>query len=480
MVAADLHDVERRVRRHHGRDPLGEVRRDVEGQVGIPPPLELGQIPAGKQLGQARPHRAHAVGEEVHRGLDVQRRAAVVQQPPDRALGELAPLEQQRDLGREVDLALKLLDLMPERRHVEHLAGDQPGPGEVGHRGAGLLDQPEQEGGARGVDHLVDHRGADDLPAQRMRFHPVGEPVPQRSREVGVEHPAQVRIIGHGRGEHVLTRRDLGVREQQGEFRVGQPAARRPPFRDLPVPGQLVLLRVEHLVPDQLADIPRVHVQQGGGLRPGRRERHVLPVVVPQHQRRHVVGHVLEQLVPGRSGERPAADRVGEQDLDVDLVVGGVHAGRVVDEVGVHQAAAERVLDPARLGQAQVAALADDARAQPGRVDPHRVVRPVAHLGVGLVAWPSRRCRSRRSTAGRPGRPGWRRSARPVIARAPRRRCRGPPAPAATPGSIWRPGARPRRPPRSSPDRSPPTRTAAARTSGSARRSSRPGRAPGR
>ena len=40
-----------------------------EGQVGIPPPLVLGQIPAGKQLGQARPHRAHAVGEEVHRGL---------------------------------------------------------------------------------------------------------------------------------------------------------------------------------------------------------------------------------------------------------------------------------------------------------------------------------------------------------------------------------------------------------------------------
>ena len=33
--------------------------------------------------------------------------------------------------------------------------------------------------------------------------------------------------------------------------------------------------------------------------------------------------------------------------------------GRVVDEVGVHQAARQGVLDPGRLGQAQVAALGD-------------------------------------------------------------------------------------------------------------------------
>jgi hypothetical protein len=56
-----------------------------------------------------------------------------VQQPPDRALGQLASLEQQRDLGRDTDPSGQVLDLMPEGRHVEHLAGHQPRAGQVGH-----------------------------------------------------------------------------------------------------------------------------------------------------------------------------------------------------------------------------------------------------------------------------------------------------------------------------------------------------------
>src|SRR6202022_201388 len=85
-------------------------------------------------------------------------------------------------------------------------------------------------------------------------------------------------------------------------------------------------------------------------------------------------------------GDGTVPDRVGQQDLDVDLVVGGVYPGRVVDEVGVHQAAAERVLDPGRLGEAEVAALADHPGPQPGGVDPDRVVGPVPHVGVRLGA----------------------------------------------------------------------------------------------
>ena len=59
-------------------------------------------------------------------------------------------------------------------------------------------------------------------------------------------------------------------------------------------------------------------------------------------------------------------DRV-EQDLDVDLVVGAVDAAGVVDRVGVDAAAAERELDPPALGEAEVAALADDPAAQLAR-----------------------------------------------------------------------------------------------------------------
>ena len=80
------------------------------------------------------------------------------------------------------------------------------------------------------------------------------------------------------------------------------------------------------------------------------------------------------------------AHRAVEQDLDVHLVVGGVDARAVVDRVGVDEAAGERVLDPAVLGEAEIAALADGPAPQLGAVDAHRVVRLVAHVGVGLGA----------------------------------------------------------------------------------------------
>ena len=75
-----------------------------------------------------------------------------------------------------------------------------------------------------------------------------------------------------------------------------------------------------------------------------------------------------------------------QQDLDVDLVVGAVDAGRVVDEVGVDPAALERELDPALLGAAEIAALAHHPAAQVRAIDPDRVVEPVLRLGVGLAA----------------------------------------------------------------------------------------------
>ena len=46
------------------------------------------------------------------------------------------------------------------------------------------------------------------------------------------------------------------------------------------------------------------------------------------------------------------------------------------------------VLDPAELGEAQVAALADALGPQVAAVDPDRVVGLVAGVGVGLVARP--------------------------------------------------------------------------------------------
>src|SRR5690242_21105465 len=54
-------------------------------------------------------------------------------------------------------------------------------------------------------------------------------------------------------------------------------------------------------------------------------------------------------LVAAFLGQLTAAHRIVEQDLDVDLVVGGVHTGGVVDEVGVEQHAVLGCLDAALL-----------------------------------------------------------------------------------------------------------------------------------
>jgi hypothetical protein len=75
-----------------------------------------------------------------------------------------------------------------------------------------------------------------------------------------------------------------------------------------------------------------------------------------------------------------------EQDLDVDLVVGGVDAGGVVDEVGVEQHAVLRRLDAALLGHAQVAALAHHLAAQLVAVHAQGVVGAVAGLGMASEA----------------------------------------------------------------------------------------------
>ena len=120
------------------------------------------------------------------------------------------------------------------------------------------------------------------------------------------------------------------------------------------------------------------------GLRGGDVERTGLAVVVAEHLGRDVVGHRGEQGVALLAGEVAVPHDPVEQDLDVDLVVGAVHPGRVVDRVGVDVAAAVRELDAAPLGEAEVSALADDPAPQLGRVDPDRVVVLVADVGVRL------------------------------------------------------------------------------------------------
>ena len=65
-------------------------------------------------------------------------------------------------------------------------------------------------------------------------------------------------------------------------------------------------------------------------------QRRVLRVVVAEDGDRDLVGHLPEQRGAAVGLELARVDHPVQRDLDVDLVVGGVDAGGVVDGVGVH------------------------------------------------------------------------------------------------------------------------------------------------
>ena len=128
-----------------------------------------------------------------------------------------------------------------------------------------------------------------------------------------------------------------------------------------------------------------MHRQHRVLLRPGVAEQDVLLVVVAQHLVRDVVGHRGQQGVALL--ERQVAVRASRRSSRILMLTSWSEVStpaRVVDGVGVDPDPAQRGLDPAELGQAEVAALADDLAAQRVAVDPDRVVGPVADLGVGL------------------------------------------------------------------------------------------------
>ncbi len=149
--------------------------------------------------------------------------------------------------------------------------------------------------------------------------------------------------------------------------------------------GQELQRRVQQARCGQVLHEPSVHGQHVGGLVPCVAELDVAVDVVPEDLGRHVVGHLDQQGVALLVRQVALGHHPVEQDLDVDLVVAGVDAGGVVDGVVVQAHPGAGGLDPAPLGQAEVAALADHAAAQVRTVHPQAVVGLVPHLGVGLV-----------------------------------------------------------------------------------------------
>ena len=66
-------------------------------------------------------------------------------------------------------------------------------------------------------------------------------------------------------------------------------------------------------------------------------------------------------------------------------MVRAVHAAGIVDGVGVEPPALGRIFDAPQLGEAEIAAFADDPAPEVGAIDAHAVIGPVADIAVGFA-----------------------------------------------------------------------------------------------
>ena len=350
----------------------------MAARVGAP---RLAAERLGNDLAQAA---AVAVVAFDHR-VDAQVGRVVAQHPAD------GPLQQPGDQAEGlvaidlVDPAVELLELAPQGLDVEHGLADLVGAGDVDDVGAGLLAHAEAEAGADLVDDLVAQSGGDDLLFQRVAEDFLAEGCAHGLGEVIEQHVFGKGFLGDLRGQQGVLVEQLAVGQQDTDFGSGQPLVAGDALGDLLVAGQVLELATEHPVLLQVTDEATVLVHQFGRAHQHDIDDLGLGVVVAQAELGHLVGHVLEQTIAFVEAHFLAQHHAREGDLDVDLVIGAVDAGGVVDGVGVDQAAVHRVLDAAELGEAEVAAFADHLDAQLATVDAQGVVGLVHDIGVAFL-----------------------------------------------------------------------------------------------
>ena len=109
-----------------------------------------------------------------------------------------------------------------------------------------------------------------------------------------------------------------------------------------------------------------------------------LGVVVRQHMGRDIVGHAGQQRVPGRPIQLAGAFKLSGKDLDVHLVVGGVHAGGIINGVSIDASAIAGEGDPAGLCEAQIGAFTHHLASEFRRIDADGVIGLVAGVCMAL------------------------------------------------------------------------------------------------
>ena len=212
----------------------------------------------------------------------------------------------------------------------------------------------------------------------------VGILLGDRLGEVAAELATEIGIIRHVRFEQLVAEGKLGIGKQHGELRPRQRLRAAAPFGDFLVIGQELDAAVE-----LARGFQRLHqsLLEAQVLEPapfGEREGERLLIVVAQHQGCDLIGQLGQELIARGERELALAHRRGERDLDVDLDVGSVDSGGVVNRIGVEPHATRRRLDAAALGHAEVGTLAHHLGAQVGTGDADRIVGAVADRVVGL------------------------------------------------------------------------------------------------
>ena len=226
-------------------------------------------------------------------------------------------------------------------------------------------------------------------------MHLVAEALGQGLGEITLEVVDEVSVLGQVGVEQLLVEVDLAVGHDHRQLRRHEALVLGLALVDRVVGGQELELAVQSGGLLEIPDQPGVDVDHLRCLREREADRLRLRVAPVQDLCTDRVGHLRQQLVALLLGHVAVRDQAVEQDLDVDLVVGGVDAGDVVDRVvddppawvggpPIPRAAAEGVLDPPPLRDPEVAALAHDLAAELAPVDPDRVVGLVADVRLGL------------------------------------------------------------------------------------------------
>jgi hypothetical protein len=190
--------------------------------------------------------------------------------------------------------------------------------------------------------------------------------------------------VGQRARLHRGLQRELAVAQYHRQFGPGQPLILLRAAQQ----GGVALDPVDRAVdpPGFLEQFDHADLRgQSGRAAPfGQRQAQCLEAIILQHDMRDIVGHRDEHRVALLQRQPALVHLAVERDLDVDLVVRAIDAGRIVDEVGIDPSAAQPEFDPALLRHTQIGALADHACAHLVAVDAVRVIGRIAHLGIGL------------------------------------------------------------------------------------------------